>query len=490
MNARKVIDFLNIIEQESSIINWKYKDLDFWPLLRLELYAAISIDLMSMTRNNGVIARVKSLAIGNLKYPFKYLADFKKNASFQKKDILFLSDGISFTKVKGKSFEKFIDPLVLEMDKRYLSSVRLDPYHNYHTPRFSSSIFIQPSLDPLIIGEFLSTKEVEGSQENRDILRRVFKENDLEKFYSVIDQTFVKAKLIYRISLFFEKKIKKVNPKIAFIVWYYGVYGMAMILACRRLSIPTVDLQHGVQGSLHAAYGGWQNVPKQGYNLLPDFFWCWSKDETEAINEWSASLPIHKAILGGNMLLEKWNSDDLPFVMDLENIFNQLNLTGFKILVTLSPGISGPAVLDNLFKVIAQTQKEYSWMIRIHPNMLMEIDKVVSDLRSYGIYKYEMDEVSKLPLYTVLKNTDLHITHSSSTVLEACSFGIPNIIVNEYGRELYEKQISDNLAVVKILVEEISEEIAATVHKENKIKVDNVSFSESAINQLLASSNK
>jgi hypothetical protein len=473
MNARRIIEIINLIEEEPAIIKWKYKDVDFWPLLRLEIYMALSIDLMKMSKDNGNGARLKSLITGNLKFPFKYLGDFTKNSKFQKKDVLFLSDGISFTKVNGKYFEKFIDPLKYELDNMNLSSLRLDPFHNYHSPRFSPSIFIQPFLDPIIIREFLSCRpKNEFDKKNREIVFSIFKNNNLEKFNSVVEKAFIKSKLIYKISLFFEKKLKLIQPKIVFVVWYYGVYGASMILACRRLSIQTVDIQHGVQGDLHAAYGSWLNVPKHGYNLLPNYFWCWSKSEIDVISKWNNSIENHEAILGGNMLLEKWNSKEYPFVIDFEKIFNQLNLIGFNILVTLSPGISTPEVLGNLYKAIADTQYKYNWLIRLHPNMLSEKDKVIADLKSYKINKYVLNEVTRLPLYTILNNTDLHITHSSSTVIEASIFGIRSIIVNEYGKELYEKQIEDAVAVVRINSNEISSEIDDILkHNLKKVKI-------------------
>jgi hypothetical protein len=484
MNAKRVIEIINLIEQEPDIINWKYKDLDFWPILRLEIYMALSIDLMKMSKNNGNASRLKSLITGNLKFPFKYFRDFTKNSNFQKKDVLFLSDGISFTKVNGKYFEKFIDSLKFEIDNMNLTSLRLDPFHNYHTPRFSPSIFIQPFLDLIIINEFLRRRsENEFDKKNSEIVFSIFKNHNLSKFNSVVEQAFVKSKLIYKISLYFEKKLKKIQPKIVFVVWYYGVYGASMILACRRLSIPTVDIQHGVQGDLHAAYGSWLNVPKHGYNILPNYFWCWSKDEMNVINKWNNSIENHEAIVGGNVLLEKWNSKEYPFVIEFEKVYNQLNLTGLNILVTLSPGISTPEVLDNLFKVIADKQYQYNWLIRLHPNMLNEKDKVIADLKKYKIKKYVLDEVTMLPLYTILNNTDLHITHSSSTVIEASILRIQSIIVNEYGKELYEKQIKEGVAVVRINPNDILSEIDGILkHNPKKVKIE--ASTKSTLNKL------
>jgi hypothetical protein len=484
MNAKRVIEIINILELESNIINWKFKDLDFWPLLRLEIYMSLSFDLMHMTHNNDKFSRIKSLIEGNIKFPLKYFNDYKNNSNFEKNDILFLSDGISFTKINGKLYEKFIDPLKTEIDKRCLSSLRLDPYHNYHIPRFSSSKFIQPFIDPIIIKEYLTFREESDfDKTNKSTILKIFKNLNLEKFNPVLEQAFLKAKLIYKISIYFEKKLKKVQPKIVFIVYYYGLYGMSMTLACRRLSIPTVDLQHGVQGDLHAAYGNWLNVPKDGFNLLPNYFWCWSKTESNAINQWSHSVGNHEAITGGNMLLEIWKSKEYDFINDYEKIFNQLNFKGYKILVTLSPGISSSNVLSNLFQVIAETQNQYNWLIRLHPNMLSQKKNVIHDLKSYGIYNYEINQISRLPLYTILNNTDLHITHSSSTVIEASMFGIQSVIINEYGKELYAKQIDEGYAVLRIKPHEIKSEIL-NISKFNKKEVNDESLSKLALDKI------
>jgi hypothetical protein len=50
---------------------------------------------------------------------------------------------------------------------------------------------------------------------------------------------------------------------------------------------------------------------------------------------------------------------------------------------------------------------------------------------------------------------DVHLTHSSSTVLEAEAFGLPSIIFSEHGAELYPEQVSSGSAVVACTALEI-----------------------------------
>ena len=90
-----------------------------------------------------------------------------------------------------------------------------------------------------------------------------------------------------------------------FVVTYYGSIGMAFDLACREFGIPSFDIQHGVQGSLHAAYGRWLRLPVNGYELLPSFFLCWSQKEKSVIEEWSNKFSKwHRPLVHGNLYLD------------------------------------------------------------------------------------------------------------------------------------------------------------------------------------------
>lgn len=110
---------------------------------------------------------------------------------------------------------------------------------------------------------------------------------------------------------FYIKLISSIQPNNVFTTCYYG-RKMAFISAAKSLNVKTIDIQHGVQGELHAAYGRWNNVPKSGYCMLPDAFWVWSKNDEQAISAWSSSLTqnMPDVVVTGNPWLIKWKQNN------------------------------------------------------------------------------------------------------------------------------------------------------------------------------------
>src|SRR5207253_11421849 len=98
-----------------------------------------------------------------------------------------------------------------------------------------------------------------------------------------------RVRWIRRMASFFRPRLERLRPSLAFVVNYYDARCMALILACRELGIRSVDIQHGVQGELHGAYGSWRRVPAGGYAVLPSIFWCWSGDEARTLRAWTDS---------------------------------------------------------------------------------------------------------------------------------------------------------------------------------------------------------
>ena len=70
--------------------------------------------------------------------------------------------------------------------------------------------------------------------------------------------------------------LKMARPKLAFVVTYYAGLAPAFLLACRRLGILSVDLQHCPQDGGHKAYV-WSTFRTVVTALLPAVFWSWSK---------------------------------------------------------------------------------------------------------------------------------------------------------------------------------------------------------------------
>ena len=66
-----------------------------------------------------------------------------------------------------------------------------------------------------------------------------------------------------------------------------------------------------------------------------------------------------------------------------------------------------------------------------------------------------IDEATDIPLFILLKHVDIHLTHSSSVVLEAEELGVPSIVISDYGSEFFPEQISTGSAILAYTTDEI-----------------------------------
>jgi hypothetical protein len=67
-----------------------------------------------------------------------------------------------------------------------------------------------------------------------------------------------------------------------------------------------------------------------------------------------------------------------------------------------------------------------------------------------GVADAELELATDLPLYALLRHLDLHLTHSSSTVVEAELFGVPSVVISEYGAEFFSDQIASGWALTAL----------------------------------------
>ncbi|MGI5912562.1 MAG: hypothetical protein ACOX6E_08315, partial [Syntrophomonadaceae bacterium] len=273
-------------------------------------------------------------------------------------------------------------------------------------------------------------------------------------------------------SRYFEKLLSKIKPKAVFIVDYYNIIAMSIILAGRRLNVPTIDIQHGVQGDLHIAYGGWQKVPKHGFNLLPDYFWVWSESEASVINKWRLKdkIDTHKPFIGGNIWLEMWKRGETALVIKYNEIFNKsLNRNNkLVILFTLQPLNIHEKYPEWIINAINNSPKNWIWLIRLHPCMLTERQKVIEYFVRGGNARVEIDIATDQPLPIILRNADVHITSFSSTVIEAQDFGVYSVVVDYEGEEYYKREIETGWVIPAYNEHELIKAICMQAQKKQK----------------------
>lgn len=472
MKTSAIMDLINDLEARYQVDQWTFDGIHVWPFIRIKLSFDLFYRYHVSSPSGGapqasLPSRALCLVKNNLKFARAVVTDFRKNAWPSKRaEVVFVSDGVSYALLEGSWYEKFCDPLISVLERQQRTTFLISPLHEYLVPRHSPSLFIQPCIDLVKVKNYLLPDSGTASnaflQEHPDCCAYLAEQKIPA---SLMDQRMVQAyvRMIQGISRLYCSVLERLKPSLVFLVSYYGIEGMAVNLACRRLSIPSVDIQHGFQGELHIAYARWNKVPVSGYELFPSYYWCWSDSDVETIRKWSAAVDRwHHPVAGGNLWLDMWQQGGQQVIDRYDAVLQNAlapHRDAHHILVSLQPGLSDQTTLDSLLKAITRGKRAWRWWFRLHPCMLQERQQIKDLLNLNGITDFELDLATDLPLYSLLRHLDLHITHSSSTVIEAQQFGIPSVIIHEFGTEFFPDQIRTGWARPAYTTEQILEAI-------------------------------
>jgi hypothetical protein len=225
-------------------------------------------------------------------------------------------------------------------------------------------------------------------------------------------------------------------------------------LACRDLNIPALEVQHGLQGDSHLSYAKWTKVPKYGYKLIPNYFLVWSETEATTINSWSSSLDdIHKPIPIGNIYLQKWVDGKLDFINSFDEEVQRFlgRSYSYSVLYSISHKLPPAHVME-----IIKGNPEVLFFIRLHPSRLFMRSTVEEYCSDWGVRNFELEFATAAPLYAILRNVKFHISRYSSVVLEAQHFGVPSLIVDQMGIDLFKSEIAKGVAFSALTADAIS----------------------------------
>src|SRR4030042_6925816 len=138
------MNLLNEVEERFPVGQWVIDGIHIWPLVRLELatnltnysmYPALYHSVGSASKGWRLTRLLLQEIRGLLKYGHGYLKDYLKNAKPRRAEVVFLSDGISFSYLIDSWYEKMCDPLVSELEEHRMPFFLLTPSHKYLTPR-------------------------------------------------------------------------------------------------------------------------------------------------------------------------------------------------------------------------------------------------------------------------------------------------------------------------------------------------------------------
>lgn len=241
---------------------------------------------------------------------------------------------------------------------------------------------------------------------------------------------------------FFRDVFEILKPRMVFCSSFTG--WAPMIWAAREAGVKTVDVQHGGQSPFHYITTHWTDVPPEGYELLPDFFWLWGEPIRSYIDPWlPGGASRHLPVVGGNRYVAKWKRGACTNAEDdeLRALLQRMDDAKRVVLVTL--GYSVEEIVPECISDAIRSTPEWLWLIRLHPinrgqNATNEI------LRKFDPHEYvniEYESSTRLPLYELMSRVDSHVTTFSTACREASAFDVPNVITHPIGQTYFSTEI-------------------------------------------------
>jgi hypothetical protein len=250
--------------------------------------------------------------------------------------------------------------------------------------------------------------------------------------------------------------LKRLKPKCCYVKCYYSLIGMALCVACNRLGIEIVDLQHGVSGRNMRAYGRWENVPSGGYNTMPNTFYCWTDEDATAINEWMLGEGFQKRALHvGNIWLDYVADlsngakvEESPWDYKISDIVNTFK----RVTVVTTSSEKIPLLITDYI----HDNPEDLFLIRLHPNVDHNVlNEWYADIQKNG-NNVVVEASTKCSIRHLMQCSDIHITEWSASVYDAYFEGVPTIILSPVGKDYFEKFIEKGFVTVVYTREELN----------------------------------
>ncbi len=452
---------LKFLEKKYPIDSLNFNGINIFPLVRLILHS-------NVTRNNYIkrkefyYNKIKSKFITLFKLPKFYIEKLKFNLSLKqlmskKIELLFFSDHLFYyDNIKGKKINLFIDPYYEALKKKY-KMLKVEIVSNNFKKSFkkrNEPFYLK--LFYLDIFEYLkrSFNNIIGTRKyykintlNKKFLNTALGAAEINKMTEKLDQIIFDSE---KIKIF----LKKINPKAVFLTCYYSYSNLAVILACKNLKIPTIDIQHGGHELYHLMYSNWKNVPNNGFALLPDYFWIWGKNQkNEGI--FNNDNSKHKYIVGGKTQVDFWKKNkniiDEKMSGAQKKIFIK-KIKKYKKIILFSATYT--QIPNIIFLLIKKSPKNWLWLIRAHPRH-SNINEINDQFSNKKILNVEIYFPTKANLNFLLNNITHLIVEFSSVIYDALYFNVPSIVLHKkphhFKKNIENKNLKFSLNQVEIL---------------------------------------
>lgn len=330
--------------------------------------------------------------------------------------------------IEGKMFDPYLDPIAFVAQRQGVVPVKFHIATHKEWPQY----YLKPLVLPFTAAEKIwDIGEVAifpgyNAYVQASLVHKVPVLPFSAVARSVLD-VFAYAKL-------FEEIFTAMRPSMVLLEEYYNTVAQGLALACRRLGIPCIEYQHGIQDG-HIAYN-FSYIPEQGFPTLPEWFFTWGEYDATRYEKIFAQQKFHKAAVAGKPMYLAWKLGRLAEPAELVASLQRF-VTGKKSICVPLQGNFIP--FPELEILIQESPQDWVWLLRQHPLLYLDVEPLLQKFPG----RVETVAASALSLHTVLDMSQHVVFQQSSVAVEAeYLHGLQSTTFSEDAQFFFEESIS------------------------------------------------
>lgn len=218
-------------------------------------------------------------------------------------------------------------------------------------------------------------------------------------------------------AVLWEKILTFLEPSMLLLECYYTHTAMGAAQACRKLGIPCIEYQHGLQTAPHVPYN-FAYMPQQGYDVVPEWFFHWGPASEKNMRAQLAGQSFHKTCVAGKPNYAAWKRG--CYTVPEASLQHFAERVQGRIPICVALPVGEGVKLDILEAAMNAAPADWLWLLRRHPVNTLPY-ATGAELAQRMPQRTESALSAALPLHTVLQHSRHLVTGYSSSVLEAIS---------------------------------------------------------------------
>ncbi len=454
----EIMETVRFIERRFPVNRLEYEGLHIWPWLRIlmanDLFWNVSVhpaenlsnyrEACGTSDRDGGAGRTEARdAIAGFRNKMNSVVG-KQMASLGSPRVLFFTVGFEYARLEGKYYNRFYDPL-----KNLLSGMDIsygDICTGFDQPLYEPAFHPALSINqlrtiPPMIANMSCEHGLTGSI-------RAFEDFLLFCSDIALHVPLNYAELVKRLehiieySSFYSTILESARPDLAFVVCYYHDSALAFINACRKRGVRSVEMQHSIICRNDWNWNHWDLASEACLDFLPEYFWAWSDKYAEMLLPSPAlERDFLQPLVGGNLWIPAWKERFAA----AENNHRSFKRRGTKTILYAAP-VGNREMLPQLFPdavldAVNDSPDDWQWLFRVH---YKTDDRLLAQMTRYleeRIGRADIHRSSDIQLYDLFELVDYQIAQTSTNLIEAEMFDIPNIVVGEEGKQWFRDEI-------------------------------------------------